>query len=567
MGSYDLTTVRGTPAYSTSAPKFGTHNKSTGFVLGRVGNDSFLSAGLGAALGTGTFEGWIKTTSASGTFVAFGHDDWFWVGINGTNLEAHYGPTLSEQVLTGSAVNDGNWHHVAIVFNAAAGTLYLDGNRQGSTGATKNTDVGSSTFNGFCVGGFGSGGTLPTFDFPGSIDEVCVSTVARYSGATYTVPTSAFDPTVTANIRALYHLDNNGVDSGQVPIVPTDANIHYSPFNWDVTSVRAKTINPGAYFKVLLQASGTVGLTFDTSADLTPLPEISYRVDGDGWTVATVASTINISLPTSSGTEPRPWGNHLIEVAVKSETETRARWVTQSTGVSFTGIVGGATVASTLIKDLNVLAYGTSITEGVRTIDSTATNDTDRNDSTAGFAFQIGESLGADVGVVGFGGSGLTVTGSGSVPVITSTYNLLWGSGPSRSFTSPIPDVIVIEQGTNDGSTSTVAAYTSLLNSLLSATPATTVILCLRPLNGAAQASNIQAAVAACSTPSRVTYVNTAGWFSSADSSDALHPYGYASPQIARLVTTQIRTAFASRGPLFFKSSGGVATTVSPYRG
>ena len=39
------------------------------------------------------------------------------------------------------------------------------------------------------------------------------------------------------------------------------------------------------------------------------------------------------------------------------------------------------------------------------------------------------------------------------VPAIGSTYNLLWGSGPARSFNNV--DAVIIEQGINDGTTNT----------------------------------------------------------------------------------------------------------------
>jgi hypothetical protein len=154
--------------------------------------------------------------------------------------------------------------------------------------------------------------------------------------------------------------------------------------------------------------------------------------------------------------------------------------------------------------------------------------------------------LGAEAGFVGFGGSGFTVTGSGSVPVLATTYNQIY-SGVSRSF-AQAPDFIVLMEGTNDSADVTSAA-TTVLNGLLAATPAATKIIVLRPFKDATHATQLQNAIAACTTPGRVTYVDTSGWFNTTNSSDLLHPYGNENiNHIAPLAAAAIRTALASTG-------------------
>ena len=319
------------------------------------------------------------------------------------------------------------------------------------------------------------------------------------------------------------------------------ANLLFSPYNWNLGVSTAKTINAGAYFKTIFTGT-TCTLQFDMTNLLAPFPQIAYRIDGTGaWNYATLAASVALTLPTGTS-DYATKGGHLLEVVVKSMTETQARWTTQATAVSLTGIIldASATLAKPPSHPLNALFYGDSITEGVRTLNSTATNDTDRNDSMQGWAYHAARLLNAEIGVVGFGGTGFTLAGSGSVPALPATYNLLY-SGVSRSFATA-PDFIVLMEGTNDGATDVTTAATTVLNGLIAATPATTKIIVLRPFNGTAHSSQLQAAIAASTTPSRCVFIDTAGWFNTANSADTLHPYGNENlTHIAPLCATAIR--------------------------
>lgn len=315
-----------------------------------------------------------------------------------------------------------------------------------------------------------------------------------------------------------------------ISVAPNDAAFLYSPLNWHVTSGAATTINSGAYFKILFTGASCV-LNFDDSHMASPKSQILWRIDGtEGvWTKAEIATSITLTIPASTdGNADIPY--HLLEVIVKATTETANRWnnVGSATGtaVIFTGLTVdfGAVVVAQLAAPKTVLIYGDSITEGVRTVGESATDDTDRNDARMCWAYEQGRLLGAEVGVVGFGGSGLSVTGSGNVPILGTSYSLLY-SGQARSFSTP-PDLIAINIGTNDGSNNTVAAMTGVLNGIIAACPGKPIAV-LRPFNGA-QASNLQAAIAACNDPTVCTYIDTTGFFNTAYGADSLnlHPSG-----------------------------------------
>ena len=317
-----------------------------------------------------------------------------------------------------------------------------------------------------------------------------------------------------------------------VSIAPNNTSILYSPYNWNVGANAAISINGGGDFRVAFSGASCT-LNFDVSQMITSPSEIYWRVDHYGpRTLAQVASTIVVSIPTDTAS----WTEHLLEVWIKGTSEFQApsgmtgqRWnpiSSPNTAVKFTGLTlaSGASVFAPIAAPLNILALGDSITEGYRTVNSSASADVDWSDSTLGWAFMLGELLGAEIGIVGFGGQGWNVGGVGSVPSFPNTYGYLY-SGQARAFT-PAPNLIVINMGQNDGTNNTVANVTAVLNGLLAACP-TTPIAVLEPFSGN-QAANLQSGIAACNAPSRVHYVGTAGWFDATLSTDGLHPLGIA---------------------------------------
>lgn len=563
----DFTTVvTGTPVYSAGNAKFGAGGFS-GAIIGATAADTFLSStgADGGNLTTGTVEAWVKHPTTTSTRTAFAHPGWYWVGAAADGkATARYGPTGGEITLGSNIViADDAWHHVAIVFVAGVGNLYVDGVKTSNATTAKATSSAAGGAQ-FYIGGLGSSG----FQWQGAIDEVRISNTAKYVGA-YTVPTAAFIS--GASTVGLWHLETSGVDTAipdmggddpAITIAPNNANIVYSPYNWNVTATEAKTINAGAYLRTTLSGTATsLKAKFDLTNNLTPLPQISFRVDGGSWTTVPIAAEVTIPMPTSN-----TWAAHLVEILVKATTETQNRWnAPQNTAVVFLGfktIPGTIATRTTRTRKLYILAYGDSITEGVRTLAlNGAGGDVDRNDSACGWAYPLGELMGAEIGVVGFGGSGIVDTGGGNVPGLVNSYNLLW-AGQSRSFTTPqAPDLILLNEGTNDQTDITVNT-TTLLNNLLAATPSTTKIGVIIPWNTNRRA-NLIAGVAACNSTRRVKVIDTPGWFVSSDASDGLHPYGY-----TNLVDLSPRIATAARAILgaggTYLNVGGVAKSINP---
>ena len=343
--------------------------------------------------------------------------------------------------------------------------------------------------------------------------------------------------------------------AARAAIAPDNAGLFYSPYNWLVTPSAAKTVNAGAYFRTRINATRTcqIGLSVGPA---TPYSQAYARLDGGPWQEyvpkAAGAQTWALTMP-SPTTSP----NHLLEFVVKSTTETQDRWNGQATAVQFTGLTldPGATLTLPPARKYRFLLFGDSITEGVRVNGfSGIPNDTDRNDATLDYAYPLGELLDAEVGVVGFGATGMTAGGSGGVPALPASYRQLW-SGQARAF-SPVPDLVIYNEGTNEPSAARaamLAAFTKVVQGIgdtgttnTSAGLNGTRHLILRPFNGA-QSANLSA-VAASFHSANVVYGDTTGFWSSEDASDGLHPYAYAhlgqiAPQVAALALPLLRPA------------------------
>ena len=154
-------------------------------------------------------------------------------------------------------------------------------------------------------------------------------------------------------------------------------------------------------------------------------------------------------------------------------------------------------------------------------------------DAMFGWAFEQGRLLGAEVGVVGFSGSGY-VTSAFGVPAFPGSFGFL-AAGIARSF-SPAPDLVVVNHGQNDQSANVQAAATSALNGLLGAVACRVVLL--NPLPPGDNAY-LAAAAAGCSAPGRAAWVSTAGFFVRSAGSDAsqIHPSG---PNSAGLIGPRV---------------------------
>lgn len=360
-----------------------------------------------------------------------------------------------------------------------------------------------------------------------------------------------------ANAAAIYDtfshksMDKNG-------IAHNDANIIYSPYTWDVNASNAKTICSGAYFRTIISGNrGQLGLLFDNTG-LTENNMIKYRIDGEGWVKApVVVDQVSVPMPGDSS-----WVKHTLEVIVQTAMAT-SKWSPQAGATIFRGIAGEDTLVTHPgdKAKLNGMVFGDSITEGYVTLKNISAPA--GSDAQMSYAGQLRHFIGAEIGQVGFGSTGWSTAGAGAVPSLPNNYKLLWGGGPSRSFTNPVPDFVLINHGTNDGTTNIQAMATAMINELLTLVPASTMIGIIVPFDQN-QKANLTAVVTAINSP-QVKLIDTTGWYNVSDSPDGIHPYGGTSKDVlAPKLADALRTILNGGG--IYLNVGGVMRPIGATR-
>lgn len=500
--------------YDRSTMKFGTAALAGGY--------GTAPSSIGLSGSTFTWESWVKLTAPpSQPIVAIGSAAAGYIGANAAG-QAICNIAAGNTTITGPSLTDGKWHLLDLVGSPSGISCYVDGISVGASASVENVPGGA----GFAVGTMGlyPGNNV----WSGELDEASIWNVARYTG-NFTPGASPYLGTENGLV-ALWHLNGTGVDyAADTVLPPSSPSILYSPLNWTQEASTASTINAGAYFRTMF--SGNVcDLNFDVVNQTVPFSEIYWRVDGYSaktpWTEAVPSA--NIPCTPSGDLAAAPL--HLLEVVVKSTSQTINRWNASQPGavVRLAGITfaAGATTQLPYAAPWTIAVFGDSITEGIRTVNQTAAYDTDQNDATLGWAYLLGSDLGAEIGVIGFGGQGFTVAGSGGVPPFTASYNLM-SSAVARSASGQRPQLIVINMGTNDPAATNIAtAATNVLNGLLASYPKTPIAL-LVPFNQS-HLVDLQTAAASCNQPAQVTVVQTAGLLQPTNGIDSLglHPTG-----------------------------------------
>lgn len=342
-------------------------------------------------------------------------------------------------------------------------------------------------------------------------------------------------------------------------VVATSPDLLYSPGNWyALPRGEMRSVNPGAYLRTIFSGA-TVQATFDVTLNAgAPFPLITWRIDGAMvWRTASVAAVVSLAPGRLAA------GAHTLELMYRASAAyapATDRWITPVSSLTFTGLVvdSGATLTLPMRKKKTVLIYGDSISEGLRDLGARGT-DLSNSNARLGYAYQLRDRLDAEVGVIAFGGAGLTVGGSGHVPALRLSYNLYYqgaarslsrlsGGAGNRGDSRGAPDLVIYEIGTNDvgagaGATAVQKGLQPVLMAILAAAPMVKQVV-LQPFNASprsAVGTGLAAAGRAIGS-SAVTYVNTTGWINAAtDTSDGLHPWAWThAAKILRRVTASV---------------------------
>jgi lysophospholipase L1-like esterase len=327
--------------------------------------------------------------------------------------------------------------------------------------------------------------------------------------------------------------DATRVDGGTV-----EELIHYYG-RWNRLNDRAITVNTGSH--VVAEFSGTaVTARFDVSLNQTPNPTLAWQIDQGTWQEGELAATVPLGTGLTSGT-------HEVFLMVRGLNENQARWTPPLvSSITFQGfdITGGALVSSPRPVRPKIEFLGDSITEGINlwTTHNGQTTPCWRSDGRLAYASQTSQLLGAEWRQVGFGRQGLTVVGNGGVPIANDSFNFIYSGVPRDSW---LPDMVVINEGTNDSGANATAfrtAYTAYVTTIRRAYPAAKIVI-MRPFNGT-QAAPIQAEVDArhAAGDARVFYVDTTGWLAAADFTDGVHPNSQGSVKAAQALSAALAT-------------------------
>lgn len=251
---------------------------------------------------------------------------------------------------------------------------------------------------------------------------------------------------------------------------------------WDVGTETATTTAPGGMIEVAFEGTFAV-LHFDIARNEHPYPHIWVSVDDGARAETAIDHVIRVE-----ACEP---GNHTVKIIYKSAVEIQHRW--------YQPLIGKITFKGADVEKAGVLAednrkviefIGDSITEGVmvdfsyRFEKDAYLNRVYQDDSTATYAYLTAMKLGYKPVIMGYGGVGLTKSGSGSVPNANESYLYNFFGSPAKAQN---PYAVVINHGTNDQNATVeeyLSGYTKMLKTVRRINPDAKIIV-LTPFCGA----------------------------------------------------------------------------------
>ena len=218
-------TVNGGAQISTAASKFGGSSLKLDYENAGTG-DRLVADTVADNLTstTHTIEFWFKTDMADSHIsdsqnpAFFGFND---AGASYANrivlammskTSLRVTTTSGNVDVTVSAMNDNAWHHIALVSDGTDYDLYLDGSRI-SSDAGDSVQINSDDT--FVIGAELDAGPSTGNYFSGYIDDFRITNgVARYTGASFTLPTTHLTSAGDANKQIIVNSSADGVDVG-----------------------------------------------------------------------------------------------------------------------------------------------------------------------------------------------------------------------------------------------------------------------------------------------------------------------------------------------------------------
>jgi len=127
---------------------------------------------------------WFRTSSTTGAVIigqtnGTSPSEWdpvLYVGADGKLRGTYYtnpGPTAYQRLMTGTTtVNNGQWHHAALVFDGGTQAMYLDGTLAGFQAVALSPTALNTNYLGYCSTSLWPSVSAPTNTFNGYLDDV-----------------------------------------------------------------------------------------------------------------------------------------------------------------------------------------------------------------------------------------------------------------------------------------------------------------------------------------------------------------------------------------------------------
>ena len=235
----------------------------------------------------------------------------------------------------------------------------------------------------------------------------------------------------------------------------TDKNEPFFVGRWFEKEIDGVThtvsLTDGCQFYFLIQGTDTVTLDFTVITTMEE-PYFAYIIDG-GEPVRQHITDGTVTLPDT--------GRHLVQIVTDGLTETEGKWVEEK-GFALKSVTPGegGRIKGVRPTDKVIFFFGDSITEGIRALNMNAT--ADGNSATNAYPWQCSKVLGTVTYPIGYGATGIIMTGSFNTMKLAMDYN----SKDRPVEDSFYPSVICINHATNDGGQPDAAFTTALEDTL-----------------------------------------------------------------------------------------------------
>ena len=302
-------TVNGGAQISTAASKFGGSSLKLDYENAGTG-DRIVADTVADNLTstTHTIEFWFKTDMAD-AHIDSNNPAFFGFNDSGTNYDNRlmlqmttktnlrfYRAASTYHDMTVSALNDDAWHHIAIVSDGTDYDIYLDGSRL-TTDAGDSRQINSDDT--FIIGAELDSGPSTGNYFSGYIDDFRITNaVARYTGASFTLPTTHLTSEGDVNKHIVVNSDADGVAIGTGGINQT--RIAKAWANIDASQAAASMIQASYNISSMTDhGTGTYSFNFSTAmtdADYSVSALSGQVTDGTGSINAVQIQNLTTSL-------------------------------------------------------------------------------------------------------------------------------------------------------------------------------------------------------------------------------------------------------------------------------